>query len=713
MLRKIYILLILASVLQGQLYAQELSADTKAARKEYSSLKYAQAIKILEKELTKNPNNKDAQEMIADSYRRVRNYPKAAYWYEQLTKNTPLKPDWALRYAEVLGNNKEYAKSGEWYNKYLTLAGNDTRASNFSKFYPNVDELFVNSSEWKVNYLNINTNAAEYSPMYFKQGLAFTSNRRITGIVKRVFEWDQAPFTDMYYVGNLSEMKPVNVDSVKAALRQDLNPNGKRPYRGNNDYTGTSSNDTKVLGTYTLRLAKDTLADYLATQIKLNKMPGKINTKYHDGPAALLPDGSIMFTRNNYDHGKYGTSKDGINKLKLFTAKAPDLKEIVPFAYNNDEYSVGDPAINTKGTLLIFASDMPGGKGGVDLYYCKRNSAEEEWSKPINMGSVINTEGNELKPTFLKDNLLSFASTGHAGLGGLDVFQVTLDDKTNPTAVPVNMGSPINSSFDDFGLIRSQDGATGYFSSNRGGSDDVYSFFYHPIRIALHGIVLDSLSNEPILSSQVTIEPDISLQVKDNQFDAVLKKETDYLITATTAGYRTVQGRVSTKGIVSDTLINVILKPGKIPVIIPFNCDSVKQTLAVNNIYYNLNKAAVRPDAQETMARLVSILTSNPRLKLNIASYCDSRGTSSYNLDLSKRRSQSAMNYLVKKGISKERIRIEYFGETNLVNNCANGVRCSEANQQLNRRSEFFITLDGNKVLSMDCDWIEKAFSEL
>ncbi|NCD72374.1 OmpA family protein [Mucilaginibacter agri] len=704
---KRYIIILALSLAPLLLFAQE-SSTLKSARKEYLALQYKPAIVLLERELKDHPDDKEAQEMIADSYRKTKNYDKAIYWYAEITRRPDMKSQWALYYAEALANKQRYEASEVWYRKYLQLVTKDDRASAFIESYPQVGVFLKNRKAWTISYLNINTAASEYSPLYYKQGLIFTANRKFKGMVKRVFEWEQSPFTDLYYVDNLSDIKPVNADSLTIALRQNYKEMGQKKYRGNVDDTAPTPNDSKVLGTYDINLLKDTLGNYLSTQLKVERLPGKINTKYHEGSAALLPDGSVMFTRNNYLNGKYGKSKSGIHKLKIYTAKAPDWTTIESFPYNNDQYSTGHPALNKEGTLLIFSSDMPGGFGGVDLYYSKRASVNDVWEKPVNMGPVINTEGNEVFPTIYRDSILLFSSTGHAGLGGLDIFQVALKG-VEPLHTPINLGAPLNSSVDDFGIIRSDEGSTGYFSSNRRGNDDIYSFTFRPFDIKILGSVVDSASNQPILNALVTTDPAIDLK-KDSvgRFGGPLKGETVYHITATAPGYNTVSDQVSTRGIDVDTTLFITLRPRRI--ILPFNCDSLKQKLTLENVYYTFNKSYIRTDAREILNRLIGFLKDQPELSVLIASYCDSRGSSAYNLDLSQRRSRAARAYLTAHGISSNRIQIEYFGESNLVNNCTNGVPCSPAAQQLNRRSEFFLLKDGKKILTMECDWLKQEF---
>lgn len=630
-----------------------------------------------------------------------------------------IKPEWALYYAQALANKQQYQASEQWYSKYLQLTTDSKVAASFVKAYSHIDDFLKNHADWKIEYLNINTAGAEYSPTYYKNGMIFVSNRRTPGIVKNVFEWDKTPYSDLYFVER-SKIKGIDPDSIMDVLRKEIKASGRKLYKENDDDTEPTSNDSRIVGSYNLKLLRDTLGDYLAAQVDAQPLQGAINSKYHEGPAAVLPGGSVMFTRNNYIKKKYAESKDGINKLQLYVAKAPDFGTIESFAYNNDQYSVGHPALNKLGTLLIFTSDMPGGFGGTDLYYSTRATVTDKWSKPVNMGPVINTAGNEMFPAMYKDSVLLFSSTGHAGLGGLDIFQVALDGVT-PLHTPVNLGAPINSSVDDFGIIRNDDGKSGYFTSNRKGSDDIYSFKYIAYTIKVKGVVVDSLTGRFIENAVVTIGNDNQTS-ETGSFEAQLSKATDYKITAAKDGYTNCTNAfVSTKGITSDTTLNVVLKLCKIipkpepvlavkPVEIkPLNCDSLKDLVAVRKIYYDLDKSAIRPDSHTELDNLIKVLKSHPQLKVILASHCDSRASSKYNDALSMRRSISSRAYLLKNGISLARMKIEAYGKSRLANNCPDGVKCTEADQQLNRRTEFILVKDGMELQDINCNVLLNA----
>lgn len=710
-LKRLIIFIGLALTVQYS-FAQNKQAveSLKRAEKEYVSLRYAYAIPLLEKALKLDPNQTRAVELLADSYRRTKDYTKAGIWYAKLVQQQTVKPEWALSYAEVLANNKAYDQSELWYKKYLGLVSNDSRAIAFSKAYPSVSSFMKNKRRWDIGFANINTTLSDYAPMYYQQGLLFVSNRKTDKITKNVFGWDQTPFSDLYFVDHVEKIKKVDVDSVMLAARKDA-AMGKKFYKINDDDTRRTSNDSKTF-TYGFAALNDTLSKALRTDTLAKDFTGFVNTKYHEGPAALLPDGTLMFTRNNYFKGKAKKSADGIIKLKMFTATAPGLDEVKPFAYNSDEYSVGHPALNDAGTILIFASDMPGGLGGTDLYYCTRASIKEEWSKPINLGKAINTEGDELFPTLYQDKQLFFSSTGHAGLGGLDIFEVTLDGIT-PVASPVNLGAPVNSSVDDFSLVRNQNGQQGFFTSNRRGNDDIYAFSYQDYKIILKGLVSEKGSGQPFANINVAVKhKDQQLSIKTDakgNYLYELPKQTLIALNFDVPNYKKEGISLSTADIDTDTILirNIELEKIKqiseIPVLAK-DCDSIRQLLKQFIIYYDLDKSFIRKDAAIVANKLAVFLKQNPEFDLVASSYCDSRASFEYNVKLSLRRSKSAKQYLISKGIADSRIKIRYFGEQDLVNHCADGVNCTEQQQQLNRRTQFFLMYKGKSVLDLNCE---------
>lgn len=676
--------------------------DLKKATIEYNSLRYISAVPSLQKVLQRDSGNVKAQEMLAYSYRMLKNYDEALLWYDKLGKQKTVQPKWALYLAEALANKQNYERSEGWYRKYLSLVPADKRATAFSN--GRSVALTKNVGNWKLLFTNLNSQGSDYSPVYYKDGLLFSSNRKPSKVSKTVFGWDNTPFTNLYTVSTLKEIKTLSPDSLLAVAQNQKN----KDYRFNDDDTDPTSNDSKTLGIYNSSLERDTLGIILSKQVTITPLKGNVNTKFHEGSAAVFPDGSIIFTRNNYYQGSAQTSRDGINKLKMFTAGGTGLNNISPFPYNNNEYSVGHPALNKDGSILIFASDMPGGYGGTDLYYCVRSGAGQ-WTRPVNLGKQINTEGNEMFPALDKEDMLYFASTGHPGLGGLDIFEVQLKEM-KPVSPVRNMGLPINSFADDFGLIKSADGKGGFLSSNRRGNDDIYQFGRATYRILLEGVITDAITHLPMPGSRILMHHldgiDTIRANNKGEFRKEMPLESEYETTTQKLGYVSQIGFVSSIGIAKDTVIKMDIRLNKTENAQQYvlnNCDSLKKVFAVQNVYYDLDRSEIRPDARPALDELAALMKKYPEISVITSSHCDSRASESYNRALSIRRAESSKSYLISKGISSSRVKVEYYGKTRLVNRCFDGVPCSEADQQLNRRTEFDVILNGVNITRQNC----------
>lgn len=679
--------------------AQKKDINLTSAKNAYKNLRYKETIGLLKPVFDKDSANTSALELAANSYRLTKQYPQALAYYEKLTTKETNKPEWVLRYAEALANNKEYEKSELWYRKYLLMVPSDKRGEYFSDV--DFDKLGKGFS-WDVKYLSINTPASEYSPMIYKNGLVFTSNRYYSKPVKHVFGWNNTPFSDLYYLEDINSISSTEVDTNVTAATALNTKLGKV----NDDNTAPTSNDSKVIGIFDRTVYTAVTAQSGSAEIK--GLTGNINTKFHEGTSALMPDGSIIFTRNNYLNGKKGKSKDGTVKLKMFTAKGANLTEIVPFPYNSNDYSVGHPAVSKDGKLLIFSSDMPGGSGGADLYYSIRLSEKSDWGKPVNMGRKINTEGDEEFPFLDSEGTLYFSSNGLAGLGGMDVFTVKLKD-LRPVSNPLNLGVPFNSSYDDFGIAKTSE-LTGFLSSNRAGNDNIYSFVKKEFGIILKGVVTDATTGLPLKNAIVTLrngDKEEVLTLNDKgEFKKPLLKDTGYELLGKLKDFLPDRRYVGTDGIVKDSVIFVPLKlkgANEAQKFVVNHCDSLKRVFALQNIYYDLDKYYIREDAVNDLNHIVDLMTKYPDIQLITRSHCDSRASESYNRILSLNRGESAKAYLVKKGITPNRIAVKYFGKSRLVNGCTDGVACSEAEQQLNRRTEFEVIYNGINISLIDC----------
>ena len=646
----------------------------------YQSLSFADAIKELNKVLAKDSGNVAAMEMMAGSNKNIKDYDEALHWYRKLCKLSSIKPEWALNYAEALANKEKYEESEQWYRKFLSMKPGDRRAGAFSR--ANLSSFSKNAGDYIVKFSSINTDASEYSPMYYKNGLIFVSNRAQK--IKFVFQWDRTSYSDLYIMDNLDDINEADPDSDVAAN------------------SGTDRSKLHLISSSKVENKQDSSEPYL--------LRGKVKSSFHEGPSVLLPEGSLLFTRNNFVSGKAAVSNSGVNKLKLYTASGSNWSKITPFPYNNNEYSTGHPTISSDGQILIFASDKPRGFGGTDLYYSVRASGSKKWGRPTNLGPKINTEGNEQFPFLHKDGKLYFSSTGHAGLGGLDIFEVVLKD-LKAVGTPKNMGIDINSSSDDFGLIMDDSLKTGFFSSNRRGNDDIYEFTRTVYTVVLKGKVIDGGSNVVLPGARVLLRnnglTDTLFADNDGEFTQVLSKQTDYELSGRRMSYVSRQSFLSTTGITTDSTLNVLIKlnkTGNVQQWVNDNCEVLKKTFSLESSYYDFDKYEIRPDAISALDKLALLIQKNPEISVISASHTDSRATNNYNRELSLRRGEAVRSYLISKGIDGSRIEVNYYGKSRLVNSCVEGVNCSESEQQMNRRTEFEVILNGVNISQLNCN---------
>ncbi|MFC5411671.1 OmpA family protein [Larkinella bovis] len=789
-MRCFYLFCCLIVVSVGSAMAQSL---LKQADRQFDRLAYSNAIDLYEQAL--NRTNLSEEERLGTlsrlgyCYRQVRDSQNAERVYRsligQLGKPTSDFVSCYLYYAQALASNGKYKESQEVYEQYSTYQHDDQRGKQFSRLYNDLSILSRNPGNYQIEYLEMNTSRAEFSPMYYKDGLVFVTNKRQGNALKRVFNWDNSAFLDLYYMPDATAMGET-VASLGGA-RVTLKKKGSRSARilGEDEYTDRTANDSRTLG----------FSNGATSQAESGLEEGKaggnapfgrtLNTKYHEGPVAFTKDGTkVFFTRNNYNNGKYRESSDGINKLKLYVAEekkgAWSRAEELPF--NSDEYSTGHPALSPNDKLLFFASDRPGGFGGTDLYVARFE--EGKWSEPVNLGNKINTKGNEMFPFIDDRGNLYFSSDGHPGLGDLDIFYAQLTEGTSAKSVQ-NVGEPLNSSKDDFGIVTDGARMLGYFSSNRargGSDDDIYRFrregsLYACRELTIH--VLDSQTKQPLGNSRLDIDQkEVQDGKRETQTDAegniriCLDPDSDFQIAASLTGYQTNRLGFSTKGLTDDQPlrleiplnsvqlaaaaplktkirgrvlthterqpidgVEVILRnlcdstvlemvtgaDGGYEFLVDPGCEYVVEALKdcmgttgarilpvanatteltmfregdiieIDNIYYDLDKWHIRPDAAIEMDKLVALMKKYPAMRIEMRSHTDSRGSAAYNKMLSTRRARAAVSYLVKGGISARRMTATGYGEQVLLNSCKDGVSCTEAEHQRNRRTEIKI----------------------
>ncbi len=418
---------------------------------------------------------------------------------------------------------------------------------------------------------------------------------------------------------------------------------------------------------------------------EISPIKGDVNTKLHDGPVVISPDGNTMyFTRNNFLGNKEGKKgKDKTNNLKLYSAtKSGDQwTNVQELPFNSNEYSVGHPSLSPDGDTLYFTSDMPGGMGGTDIY--KVSIENNTYGTPENLGELVNTEFDETFPFMDTDGTLYFSSNGHAGLGLFDIFRFEAD-----SGEVENLGEPVNSNMDDFSYYQVADSKEGYISTNRDGGSDNIMVFNKLNPLILKGKVTDAVNDKPVENATVRLLDNNNEQIaflktdSDGNFQIEVNRDMIFPIEAKEIEYETYNGQVNTNDTndKEEMEYNIALQPVK----------DVEYLAEINDIYFDFDKSNIRPDAAKELDKLVELMKNEyPDLVIEIGSHADRRGTDAYNQKLSERRAKSTYDYLVSKGIDPNRIK-EYkgYGENKPAIECE---RCTEKEYQLNRRSMFHV----------------------
>jgi outer membrane protein OmpA-like peptidoglycan-associated protein len=441
--KNFYLLALVLVLFSGNLVAQ--SAKLEKAKRMMKELDYQNAIELFNSILAKG-TNAEASINLAECYRKIGDSKNAEFVYGQVVRLPEAQPIHSLYYGEMLQRNGKCDLAKEWYQKFVTAVPEDVRGQYLSKACDYEEELKTkNADVYDVKKATINSDVDDFGGHFYKDGIVFASERDKGVMSKRTHSWTGQPFLNLYFV----------------------------PIKG----CGTD-----------------------VTYGRPEPFSTDLNSKFHDAVVTFNKEQSqVFFTRNNYSHGKAATDDQGVMKLKIYTAKKTGKsgwgnEESLPF--NSDEYSCAHPTLSVDGSKLYFASDMPGGFGGMDLYVSELEGGK--WGPATNLGPGVNTEGHELFPFIHQSGRLYFASDGHMGMGGMDIIYV--DDKGNGAwSTPENVGAPINSSDDDFCYNVNEDGTCGFFSSDRAGGagrDDIYSFTKSsaPIKV----FVYDAVTKLPI-----------------------------------------------------------------------------------------------------------------------------------------------------------------------------------------------------------------------
>jgi outer membrane protein OmpA-like peptidoglycan-associated protein len=563
-------------------------------------------------------------------------YNEAAIWYQKLyaLKKGKLDLKELLRYSQSLRSAEKNKESKKIYNQFLKKSNLNRKELTSVEDY--LDIIEYNSNRYSISKLEINSNNTDFGVFKKEEKIYFSSSRNDRKSLGRIDKWSNEPFLDIY----------------------------------------TANFDTKT-NTYS----------------EPRSLNGKLKSKFHDSSIAISNDGNtIYFTRSN----NTPLDKNGIIRLKIYQAKKNEngkWDSIKELPFNGENFSCAHPALNPSETKLYYASNMLGGYGGTDIYEVNI-LPNNKFGKPLNLGAKINTKGRESFPFITSNNELYFSSDGHYGLGGYDVYYIDL--KENKEQQLLNVGKPVNGNKDDYAFSIDHVSKKGFFSSNRGKSDNIYDLLEtNPIQDLLEmnisGLVEESNTNRRIPYARITLRDTQNKLLKEFDTDSLgafkikVNRYKSYTIRAEKELYSPDDVFVPKK---QDSTF-VVLKLKK-------NIEDLKEGVDIASIlnvviYFDFDKYDIRKDAEVELEKIYRVLLKFPSISLDLRAHTDSKGPFSYNKKLSQKRAEATMNYLLNKGISADRLTAEGFGEEELKNNCKNGVKCSSEEHQENRRTEFVI----------------------
>jgi len=615
------------------------------AEKNYDRYAYVDAIGNYEKVAEKGYQDEKMFQKLGNSYYFKAELAEALKWYEQLFALYPnQEPEYFYRYSQTLKSKGDYAKADQMMEQFNQKISNDKRGILFKDNRNYLDEIKANSGRFQVVDAGVNSVFSDYGSTFLGNKLVFASAKDTGGVSKKVFKWTNKSFTNLYW----SEMKSDGEMGLPVRFER------------------------------------------------------KINSKFNESTPVFTQDGKTMyFTRNNFLDGKRGRDANKNTLLKLYKAtldKEGEWSNIAELPFSSNDYSVAHPALSADEKTLYFASDMPGTLGQSDLFRVKING-DGTYGAPENLGPEVNTEGRETFPFISNDSELYFASDGRPGLGGLDIFVARMG--VNNTFYNIqNVGEPVNSKQDDFAFIINSKSRNGFFTSNREGGkgyDDIYRFVENKkltCEQTLSGVVTDLDSGQIIADAKMSLYGADFKPIQVVQTDAQGRYSfpvdcaKTYYVRGEKEEYQTNEVPVTTKAFSGSKELPITLELRIKPVGVGTD---LAKTLNIPIVYFDLDKSDIRKDAAYELAKVLSVMQQYPEMKIEVRSHTDSRQTAKYNIKLSDKRAKATVDWLVKNGINSVRLVGNGFGESQLVNHCSDGVKCTEEEHQANRRSEFII----------------------
>ncbi|SHI63956.1 OmpA family protein [Flavobacterium terrae] len=617
----------------------------KSADKLFDEMAYVDAVKLYEEYAQSNSDLSIETIMnIADSYYFINDTRNALTWYQKLydLQGQGLTDLYVLRYTQSLRGVRDYDKANTISKEFLRKKNDNTEAKRFMHHQKILDSLATKESAYQVTNLDINTSNSDFGAAFYGNKLVYSSTKSVGDINKKIYSWNQQPFLSMFVADrNLTNGSLIN----------------EQPF--------------------------------------LNELA----SKYHDATITFSNDlKTFYYTTNTLKRNKLKNDRKGNNNFQIIKASLNDdvISKSEGVFFNSVDYSVGHPSLSPDGKLFFFVSDMPGGYGETDIYMAEV-FPDGSMNSPINLGPKINTIGREMFP-FYSNGVLYFSSEGHYGYGGLDVFESKYIGKK--FSDPKNLGEPINSNKDDFSFIIDLESKYGYLSSNRGGGkgdDDIYFFRKKDPECfqTVMGKVLNSKNKNAIEGASIKFYDsfnDLKFETITNamgQFEMKVPCKGFYKVIASKSNH-TSQEKEITLGDKNGEIVNLDFDLANLEDFVVK--DNGNEKIDINPIFFNYDKWDITPQAAVELDKVVYVMMTFPKVKIRIESHTDSRGKDLYNLKLSDNRAKSTQTYILSKGISSDRIESAVgFGETRLRNKCKNGVKCSEDEHFVNRRSDFII----------------------
>jgi len=630
------ITLIIALVLLGGLSATAQNKATKKADKHFAKFEFVEAVEAYNKLVEKGSGDAYVYGRLAEANYNIFNTVEAERWYAKALESSS-DPEMTYRYSQMLKANGKYEASNVAMQKFATMRPSDDRAMAFNANPNYLPKILERGKKFNVQNLDINSATSDFGGTIQGGKLYITSARNDS---RKSYGWNEQPFLDIY------------------------------------QYT----------------IASD--STYQDEELLSND----INTKHHEGIVAFTPDGNTMyFSRESFYEDIY--EKDSLSNTKFSvlhmykaTKSGDEWKNVEALPINSENYSIKNPSVSKDGKTLYFASDKPGGYGKFDIYKAKIGNGGQV-GEPVNLGQKVNTEGQEMFPFIGSDNTLYFSSTGHLGLGGMDVFHTKeIDGKMAPIR---NAGIPINSNGDDFAFSVNDETGEGFVSSNRDGgkgSDDIYGVKkLQPIcDVLIAATITDNKTGKILAGATATLYDDQGNKLSTKNTNAeglvefIVECETETELEVTMTEYES--KKMDIEG-TSEEEVEVAMALDPIEVLI------VEDKVELNPIYFDYDKSNITAQGAFELDKLVQVMNKYPDMVIYAASHTDSRGSSSYNEKLSDRRAKTTVQYVISKGIDAARISGAGKGENELAVDC--GTKCSEEEHQMNRRSEFLITSGG------------------